>query len=94
MFHGNSKCVIKGKFLKLVHMKNINIMKLSPDKRNITIRVAKAKNGMEDSFSWLINEVTTKRDASERTIVYCQSIKDCGKLYCIFDEKFTNGDTS
>ena len=43
MFHGNSKCVIEEKILKLVHMKNINIMKLSPDKRNITIRVAKAK---------------------------------------------------
>ena len=54
---------------------------LSPDRPNIYLYKVKVKKGLSPAFDWLINTIKEKANDTHRTIIYCKSQKDCGKLF-------------
>ena len=40
---------------------------------------------LETTFSWLTEELKTKKNRTSKTIIYCQSINACGELYSMLD---------
>ena len=73
--------------LKALHMRNVKVVKLSPDKPNCKFIVEKASGDMEQQFKCLVEELVEKREAFPSTIVYCQSIANCGELFYYFAEE-------
>ena len=55
----------------------------SPNKRNITYAVEymQKDTAHELYFGWLADELRTRQSLCERTIIYCQTIKQCGIIY-------------
>ena len=55
----------------------------SPNKQNITYSVEYMQKDTvhELYFGWLADELTTRQSLCERTIIYCQTIKQCGIIY-------------
>ena len=43
---------------------------------------------LETTFSWLTEELKTKKNRTSKTIIYCQSINACGELYSMLDSVF------
>ena len=41
-------------------------------------------------FSWLADEIITQKTASTRTIIYCQTIKQCAVVYSTLKELLGN----
>ena len=39
---------------------------------------------MVEGFSWLIDDIKENNINTEKTLIYCKTQKDCGKLFCIF----------
>lgn len=38
-------------------------------------------------FQWILNELKEKKGGTERTIIYCQTIKQCSTLYSLFTQE-------
>lgn len=57
----------------------------SPNKGNITYNVTYMPNDidLDQYFGWLAEELIAKHEDCDRTIIYCQTIKQCGILYGI-----------
>ena len=55
----------------------------SPNKQNITYVVEYMQKDTEHElyFGWLADELRTRQSLCERTIIYCQTIKQCGIIY-------------
>ena len=55
----------------------------SPNKDNIAYVVEYMPKDvdLEHYFAWLIEELREKKELCDRTILYCQTIKQCGLLY-------------
>ena len=55
----------------------------SPNKENISYIVdyMKKNANLSDYFSWLANEVSENGTEATRTIIYCQTIKQCALVY-------------
>ena len=55
----------------------------SPNKENISYVVdyMKKNANLSDYFSWLANEVSENGIGATRTIIYCQTIKQCALVY-------------
>ena len=70
-------------------MRNVKIVKLSPEKANIKYTVEKVGKDLEDVFAELVEELKEKKKATPRTIIYCKSIKVFGELYSFFDEELS-----
>jgi superfamily II DNA helicase RecQ len=56
---------------------------VSPDRVNIYLYKTKVNKKL-DCFKWLIDMLKKIRNNTPRTIVYCKSQKECGKLYRYF----------
>ena len=67
-------------------MRNVKIVKLSPEKNNIKYTVKKVAKEVEEVFADISAELKQKKTDTPKTVVYCRSIKDCGELFSIFDE--------
>lgn len=67
-------------------MRNVKIVKLSPEKDNIMYTVKKVAKDVEEVFADILAEPKEKKTDTPKTVVYCRSIKDCGELFSIFDE--------
>ena len=63
-----------------------------PNRPNITFVVQKMDNSIKlaDHFLFLIDELKQKGRETTRTIVYCQTIKQCAVLFNIFKTKLGN----
>lgn len=61
----------------------------SPDRPNIKINVKCVKNNSDisDIFSWVIDELNSRKKNAQRIVIFCESIKDCAVLYTIFRRK-------
>ena len=57
---------------------------LSPNRKNIYLYKRKVTADLEKSFQWLVDALKKEKNAMEKTIVYCKSIKDCGRLFMFF----------
>ncbi|XP_068724074.1 ATP-dependent helicase wrn-1-like [Montipora capricornis] len=67
----------------LLNMKNAVEIKESPNKLNVAYVVQFMDKDMELEFyfGWLTDELKKSREKTERTISYCQTIRQCGLLY-------------
>lgn len=61
----------------------------SPDRPNIKINVKCVKNNSDisDIFSWVIDELNSRKKNAQRIVIFCESIKDCAVLYTMFRRK-------
>lgn len=58
----------------------------SPNKANITFAVQYMNKQITliDHFKWLLLELKNEKASTGRTIIYCQTIKQCSQLYSLF----------
>jgi len=63
--------------------KNPLDIKESPNKVNLTYSVIKMNKDchLELFFEWLVEDIRTLKDKCDRTIIYCQTITQCGVIY-------------
>lgn len=54
---------------------------VSPDRPNIYLYKAKVNKDLMSAFAWLVNTIKKEAKETPRTIIYCKSQKDCGKLF-------------
>ena len=73
----------KETILSVLLMENPDEIKESPNKLNVTyvVECMKKDSDHEVYFGWLVDELRRKQASSPRTIVYCQTIKQCGVIY-------------
>ena len=64
-------------------MQNPLEIKESPNKVNLTYSVTKMDKDfdLEVYFEWLAEDIKKLKDKCDRTIIYCQTIKQCGIIY-------------
>ena len=69
--------------LNVLLMENPFEIKESPNKVNVTFTVEcmDRDTELEFYFGWLVEELITKKSSCDRTIIYCQTIKQCGVVY-------------
>ena len=68
----------------MLNMKNTKVIQLSPDKENMRYIVEKASGEIEQTFSWLLYDLNLFRGDTEKTVIFCCSIKECGEIYETF----------
>ena len=58
-------------------------IKDSPNKLNITyvVHAMEKDTEHEDYFAWLADDLMANKQNANRTIIYCQTIKQCGIIY-------------
>jgi len=73
----------KETIIDVLLMENPHIITESPDKPNVAYSVyyMPKNKDIEEHFQWLIDELLADRQNTTRTIIYCQTIKQCGLLY-------------
>ena len=73
----------KDTILNVLLMENPYEITESPSKLNITYAVEYMQKDTEHelSFGWLVDELRTRQSLCERTIIYCQTMKQCGIIY-------------
>lgn len=67
-------------------MVNPHIIYECPSKENIAYAVhyLEKNRSPEECFGWLIKELEESKNETIRTIIYCQTIKQCGLIYSAF----------
>lgn len=71
---------------------DLHHISVSPDRPNIYFYKCKVNKELKGTFAWLINVIKEKKNDTPRTIVYCKSQKDCGRLFKHF--KFELGSSA
>ena len=63
-------------------MKDPHVIYESPSKTNIAYSVLymDKDRAVKDYFQWLVGEITEKKIKATRTIIYCQTTKQCGTI--------------
>ena len=58
----------------------------NPNKPNISygVQVLRKQNSLTQYFQWILDELKERRSSTERTIIYCQTVKQCSTLYSLF----------
>ena len=72
--------------LDVLAMKNPCFVSESPEKQNMVyvVECISKDSNIEHYFAWLADDIVKHGTMTERTIIYCQTIKQCGKIYnCI-----------
>jgi ATP-dependent DNA helicase RecQ len=57
---------------------------LSPNRKNIFLYKRKVTTNVERAFQWLVDKLLKEKISMPKTIVYCKSIRDCGRLFTHF----------
>lgn len=81
------------KIMKSLCFKSDNVVILdNPDRENIKISVFQIPNNVDDEklFHWMIKGIMEKLNGFERHLIFCASIKDCSRLYCMFSRLLGN----
>ena len=73
----------KDTILNVLLMDDPYEIKDSPNKLNVTyvVECMSKDTDLEFYFGWLIDELKIKQVSCQRTIIYCQTIKQCGVVY-------------
>ena len=71
----------KKTIIDMLRLRNVCEVADSPNKGNVTYVVTYMPNDsdVQDYFNWIVEEV--KQGKKEKTIVYCQTIKQCSFIY-------------
>ena len=72
-------------------MTNPKLIRHSPHKKNFSYHEQKAAD-LDETFQWGLSLVSSPVTELPKTITYCPSSKDCGKLYSLFDEAAANSE--
>lgn len=69
--------------LSLLNMENVVEIKESPNKLNVAyvVQYMDKDTELEFYFSWLTDELKHSQEKTDRTIIYCQTIRQCGLVY-------------
>ena len=64
-------------------MKEPHIVEENPNKPNIAyvVKYMERNARLSDYFHWIAKEVIDKHSMATRTIIYCQTIKQCAVVY-------------
>ncbi|KAK3735066.1 hypothetical protein QZH41_010785 [Actinostola sp. cb2023] len=73
----------KSAIIDILQMMDPFIISESPNKLNVTYAVEYLPKDVEIEyyFAWLVKDLCECRVNAERTIIYCQTIKQCGMIY-------------
>ena len=68
---------------EVLMMENAHIVYENPGKINIaySVHYMEKEKSVEDYFQWLAEEIKEVKSKATRTIIYCQTIKQCGLIY-------------
>ena len=64
----------------------------SPNKANISfgVQYMMKQNSLIQYFQWILDELMEKKGSTERTIIYCQTVKQCSTLYSLFSREMNS----
>lgn len=70
-------------FMDVLLMEDPHIVSEKPNKTNIAyfVHYMDEEISLEEHFDWLAEEVVKDKGNSPRTIIYCQTIEQCSRLY-------------
>ena len=74
---------IREEVIKVLGMESPSIVAVSPCKPNIMYMV-KSYDSIEEAFGTILKGIKKQRGNFPRTIIYCQKLSDCGRLYLYF----------
>lgn len=68
---------------EVLMMENAHVVYENPGKMNIaySVHYMEKDKSVEDYFQWLAEEIKELKNKATRTIIYCQTIKQCGLIY-------------
>lgn len=81
------------KIMKSICFKSDNAVILdNPDRENMNISVIPIPNNVDDEklFHWMMKGIMKEKLGLERHLIFCASIKDCSRLYCMFSRLLGN----
>ena len=70
---------------EILLMDNPHVIYENPSKANIaySVHYMDKERSVEDYFRWLADELKEKKEKTSRTIIYCQTIKQCCIIYSV-----------
>ena len=79
----------KGEILSTLHLseEDVKFIEQSPDRPNIKycLQYLDKNEPLESSFSTLISDIKTMGPGMPRTLIYCQTRKQCSLLFRVLD---------
>ena len=68
---------------EVLMMENAHVVYVNPGKMNIaySVHYKEKEKSVEDYFQWLAAEIKELKSKAPRTIIYCQTIKQCALIY-------------
>ena len=77
----------KDKIFDLLELRNPKQIAESPNKRNVRYTVQKLDKSLPivENFRCLVNELKLKGKGTTRSIIYCQTVKQCAHLFRMFE---------
>ena len=73
--------------MKTLHMRDVKLIKILPDKPNCKFMVRKCSGEIEDEFKWVLNELKEKKREFPKTLIYCRTLSSCGEFYSFFTQE-------
>jgi ATP-dependent DNA helicase RecQ len=70
-----------------LEMKDPVVVAISPNRLNLRYSVYAVSKDSTTRFTWLLEELRSKKLTTVKTLVFCQSIASCSELYSFFDLK-------
>jgi len=67
----------------ILGLRNPYVVSISPSKSNI-LYVVKSGKDLHETFAPLMEQLIHKHEEFPRTIIYCQKLSDCGRIYLLF----------
>ena len=68
-------------------MENPAVVSVGPNRPNIEYEIRKTKEGIEETFIDLVEEVQNLRTAMNRLIIFCRNYDDAGYIYAFLVNK-------
>ena len=63
--------------MKILCLKNVTVIKMSPENINTKLSVIKYKYDVSQTFNYMIEDIRNKSYNYEKTIIFCRSIEKC-----------------
>ncbi|CAB4012130.1 Werner syndrome ATP-dependent helicase-like [Paramuricea clavata] len=64
--------------------KDMVLIDANPNWPNIYLSVKKISNDLNSSFQWLVEKLKKEMNTMDRVLIYCKTIKDCGRIFTYF----------
>lgn len=74
----DSRAIIK----RQLHLENATEVSISPNRTNIRLGLKTVSSNGLDCLDWLVKELKALGPSMSHTIIYCQTLKAVGKVFC------------